>query len=815
MVLDSFFSNNSTIMSKKVYLAVLVYGLTTLLITQPKKSLGQLSKNVKIDKVDLIYKDDKVYVPYSIINSSSKDRYVVWVDFFNEKDEKINAKTITGDINYIVGFGDKQICWDIKNDGYITDEKIYAKVSAKLIPAPSLGKAIVHSTAFPGWGDYQYKSDKRYWIRGALGYSLIGASTYWNLKAANSLNKYKKTDIPSSQDKSYSDAKNYAKVSSLLAAGAIVVWTWDYISVIRKSSKNKSQNTDVVISDPSYKLYISCSIARRINSRGLPPNLFAELNFTDENNNGLLEAREKANLDIILSNQGKGDAVQLEVSVTDSTLDKSMVIGNSDQKINLIKSGESIKVSIPITTDIDLKVATHKLTINVTEGYGYDMDPAYLVLDAVSYQPPQLVFSGLEIIDSGAGTGAIKEDGQLQAGEQVKAKVVVQNVGKNIAKNIYYIIKTSDPNVYLDNSEGTIGNLSAGEVKEFYFTLSPNKRVNEKGNLPIFLTLKDDLGMGNLNDFQLPIALNQRPPEPNIVTVKSNIEASSKRNVARFEYTSNKFKTNISNIINIKTVVSSSTKRPNSVGVIFGISNYKELPPAPYADNDAKIVKEYFEKVLGVEQVIVYTNDQVSGFIFDDVFNPDNGELQRAIAKGETEVYVFYSGHGIPDKSGENIYLFPSDGKISRLETQGYNIEKLYQNLSKLEAKHVTVIIDACFSGGSRKTEKIQTENLIAQKGVKVRPKNSWFNDSNFTIINSSTGDETSLGFDATETGLFTYYLCVGLQGKADANNDKVITLGELKSYLIKNVTETSRKISGLQTPIFSGDENIVLTTYK
>jgi uncharacterized caspase-like protein len=296
--------------------------------------------------------------------------------------------------------------------------------------------------------------------------------------------------------------------------------------------------------------------------------------------------------------------------------------------------------------------------------------------------------------------------------------------------------------------------------------------------------------------------------------VKSNVE-SLKKSVARFEYTSNKFKTNISNISNISAVAPSTTKRPNSVGIIFGISSYKELPPAPYADNDAKIIKDYFTKVLGIDQVITYTNDQVSGFIFDDVFNPDNGELQKAIAKGETEVFVFYSGHGIPDKSGENIYLFPSDGKISRLETQGYNIEKLYTNLSKLGAKHVTVILDACFSGGSRKSEKIETENLIAQKGVKVRPKNTWLADPNFTIISSSTGEETSLGFDVSETGLFTYYLCAGLQGKADVNADKVITLGELKNYVIQNVTETSKKISGLQTPIFTGDENLVLTSYK
>jgi len=793
---------------KSILLSVLLLQL----ISTPAATYCQLSENVKISNVDLLYREDKIFIPYTL-NGLPSDSYVVWVEFFNAKDAKIEAKSISGDVNQVKGSGEKFISWDIKGDGVALDENIYAKVSAKLLIATSLPKALLQSTLFPGWGDYQFKPGKPHWIKGALGYGLIGASTFMYIQSNQSYNTYKSSGLPSSDDPAFKDAQQQRQTSLILAGAAVLVWTYDYFGVFSKSANQKSRSVESVKMDNGYKLYSDNSPTRRINTRGLPPNLFADLSFTDDNGNGILEAREKAMLNITLSNQGKGDAMQLEVNVTDSTNDLGMSVTNANQKINVIKAGESVKVSIPITTDIKLKTATHKLTINVLEHYGYDMDPAYLVLETYAYQPPQLVLSGLEIIDSGVGTGAIAEDGQLQAGEQVKAKLVVQNIGIDIAKNTTFSVTSSDPNIYLNNAEGAIGDIKAGEVKEIYVTLSPNKRVTTKGSLPIFLTMKEEVGNGNLENFQLPIALNQKPPQTKLVTVKADVE-SLKKNVARFEYTSNKFRTNIANVVNIATVPSATIKRPNSVGVIFGISSYKELPPAPYADNDAKIVKDYFEKVLGVEQVISYTNEQVNGFIFDDVFNPDNGELQRAIAKGETEVFVFYSGHGIPDKTGENVYLFPSDGKISRLETQGYNIEKLYRNLSKLGAKHVTVILDACFSGGSRKTEKVETENLIAQKGVKVRPKNTWLGDPNFTIISSSTGEETSLGFETSETGLFTYYLCAGLQGKADANNDRTITVGELKQYVIKNVTETSKKISGIQTPIFSGDENLVLTRY-
>ena len=211
--------------------------------------------------------------------------------------------------------------------------------------------------------------------------------------------------------------------------------------------------------------------------------------------------------------------------------------------------------------------------------------------------------------------------------------------------------------------------------------------------------------------------------------------------------------------------------------------------------------------------MVIYTNDQATGFIFDDVFNPEIGELQKAVVKGESEVYVFYSGHGVPDKTGENIFLFPSDGKTARLETQGYNINKLYQSLDKLGAKSVTVFLDACFTGVSKGSESLKSENLVSAKGVrlKLRSTQPWVNSPNFSVFTSSSGDETSLGYDASSTGLFTYFLCAGMQGKADNNNDKKITLGELKNYVIENVMSTSKKISGLQTPEFHGNEDMVI----
>lgn len=545
--------------------------------------------------------------------------------------------------------------------------------------------------------------------------------------------------------------------------------------------------------------------------RGLPPNLFADLHFEDKNGDGILEATESAILKINLINRGKGTAQKVKITIDDNLDDTALKI--KDKFIFQIEPNESKEIKVLINTEINLKTAEHKLKINVLEHFGYDMDPAYLILNTKAYDAPKLVFSGLELRDSGGDVGAIIEDGLLQAGEFVKAIIVVQNIGKSIAENVTYSVNSTDENIYLDKNSGKIGDMKIGDVKKFWITLSPNKRVFTTENLPIYLTLKHKMRKGSLKNFQLPIQLNQKPPGTNILAVKPDVE-QLKQQIARFEFTSSKFTARISNVLNIKSVQFAKTKRKNSVGVVFGVENYRHLPPAPYAKNDAEIMKEYFKKRLGVEEVVLYRENEVSGFVFDDVFNPDYGELQKAIMKGQTELFVYYSGHGIPNKQGNETYLFPIDGKVERLQRQGYSLTKFFENLNKLGAKHVTVILDACFSGATRYSKQIKLENLIAAKGLRIKIDKPWLMYPNFTVINSSRESETSLAFDKSQTGLFTYYLAAGLQGEADLNADHKITLGELNKYVTKNVIETSRKFLGVQTPQFYGVQNRVLVEW-
>jgi hypothetical protein len=545
---------------------------------------------------------------------------------------------------------------------------------------------------------------------------------------------------------------------------------------------------------------------------GLPPNLFADLHFADENGNGILEAEENAELKITLTNKGSGRAQGLKIKVRDILNSDPALQIVGEREIPILNPGKSVELVFILKAGLNVQTAKQKYKISVSEYFGYDMDPAFLEFQTFEYQAPKLAVAGMDVFDSGEGTVSLVKDGMIQPGEMVKTKIIIQNIGQKTAKNVKYKVSATDPNIYLTGAEGNLGDINIGEVKDFSVTISPNKRMDPKKGLPVFLTLSLDKAKGGLENYLLPVALNQKPNETNILQIKADIEGLLSQ-LPRFEIDSNRFTANFGKIIDIREVSPAMTKQTNAVAIIFGIEKYLSYTEAPYAENDARIIKDYFKNRLGINNIVIYTSDQAKGLIFDDVFNPVYGELQKAIVKGETDVFVYYSGHGIPSKDGAQIFLVPADVKLEALEVKGYNLNRLYENLDSLGARSVTVFLDACFTGSSRGSEKLNPENLASMKGIRVVPKlyQPWVNNPHFSVFSSSGPGETSLSFDASGTGLFTYFLCVGLQGYADKNQDKLITQGELYQYLREEVMNASRKISGVQTPEFHGNPDVVL----
>jgi hypothetical protein len=253
---------------------------------------------------------------------------------------------------------------------------------------------------------------------------------------------------------------------------------------------------------------------------------------------------------------------------------------------------------------------------------------------------------------------------------------------------------------------------------------------------------------------------------------------------------------------------------PYAIAVIIGNKDYGDRAPSvDFAHNDAEAMKQFFVEVLGLTENNVINLRDVTRADMEAVFGNDRtpkGKLWQWVRPHKSDVFIFYSGHGVPGLKDGREYLWPVDGNLNTPEISGYPLELLYKNLDQIEARSVTVFIDACFSGESSHGTLIR-----GASGVRVMPKK--IAESTFTVISATSQGQVASWDDESGHGLFTKYLLDALKGAADekpyGNGDGRVTLNKIKNYLDSEMTYAARRRYGReqQATVFGQPENVIV----
>ena len=230
-------------------------------------------------------------------------------------------------------------------------------------------------------------------------------------------------------------------------------------------------------------------------------------------------------------------------------------------------------------------------------------------------------------------------------------------------------------------------------------------------------------------------------------------------------------------------------QRKNTYLLVIGNEDYTKYQNnlssesnVDFARNDAISFAKYAEKTLGIPK------DNIT-LITDAISSQMKRELIRLINKSKygnenIELIFYYSGHGFPDMQTQEAYIIPVDISSTNVK-DGIKLSKLYSDLSEFTPHKITVILDACFSGGGRK------QGLLAAKAVRIKPKEEILNKGNLVVLSASAGDQESLFYKEKQHGIFTYFLLKKLQ-----ESKGEITYGEMSDYLQKIVPLTSSDIN-------------------
>jgi hypothetical protein len=241
---------------------------------------------------------------------------------------------------------------------------------------------------------------------------------------------------------------------------------------------------------------------------------------------------------------------------------------------------------------------------------------------------------------------------------------------------------------------------------------------------------------------------------------------------------------------------------PDDIAVIIGNANYKatakDIPDVVPAYADAEGMKRYATQALGIrEENVIFIKDAKLVDFVATFGTSDNhkGKLFNWVKPGQTNVFVFYSGHGAPSGDGGSSYLVPVDAQGSLIELSAYPIRTLYGNLSKLPAKSVTVVLEACFSGSSQAGTVIKNASPVFQKALQeaVPP--------NLNVITAASGTQIASWEQDKSHGLFTKHYLLGMAGAADkkpyGNGDGKVSTDELTTYLKGTMSYMAQRYYG------------------
>lgn len=245
----------------------------------------------------------------------------------------------------------------------------------------------------------------------------------------------------------------------------------------------------------------------------------------------------------------------------------------------------------------------------------------------------------------------------------------------------------------------------------------------------------------------------------------------------------------------------------NKYAIIIGVSDYKylsatgtddcNLKDLNYCHKDAEAFNAFLtdDKISGGGwNIKCLVNQQATSIGVDDVLS---GVLTNA--KPKDLIFIFFSGHGRSHPSvPEDVYLLTYDFEPKN-NRSGYDYAVLRKLIIDSKAEHIITFIDACKTGivGFKGGYEGAFDQDAFGKQIEQLPTNK-------VIFTAGRGSQVSWEDTTLSQGVFTYFLIKGLSGEAlDIRNPEFVDLGELETYVTKNVEKftKNRKDKQLQRP--------------
>jgi Flp pilus assembly protein TadD/uncharacterized caspase-like protein len=237
--------------------------------------------------------------------------------------------------------------------------------------------------------------------------------------------------------------------------------------------------------------------------------------------------------------------------------------------------------------------------------------------------------------------------------------------------------------------------------------------------------------------------------------------------------------------------------------VIVGISSYKNVPPEGqlrFAHRDAEDLAAFLRTPSGGG----FPSNHIKLLLNQDAtvsaIRTAIGTWLVRSAEPDDVIYIFFAGHGVIEGESEG-YLLAHDSDPQNLYATAIQVSELDRIITqRLHARIVVLMADACHAGQIGWASRGATERALITDYLNEVGKSG----SGVFRLLASRANERSFEDNrwGGGHGAFTHFMLEGLKGKADADKDGFIRVGELVNYLSAIVPEETK---ALQHPRIAG----------
>jgi formylglycine-generating enzyme required for sulfatase activity len=225
-----------------------------------------------------------------------------------------------------------------------------------------------------------------------------------------------------------------------------------------------------------------------------------------------------------------------------------------------------------------------------------------------------------------------------------------------------------------------------------------------------------------------------------------------------------------------------------SWAVIIGINDYQRVRKLNFAVNDAKAVGQLLQEKYGFDKdhILTLYNNQATK---EGILRVLGDELPYKVRERD-RLLIYFAGHG--ETNLGNGYLIPVDYRQGKYRATAISMTELKDILKDIRAKHIYLVLDACYSGmffTQRAVVVEKTHPRYLREITKRKARQALTAGGKEPVTDSGYKNHSAF------TGTFLEALNTGY---ADYNGDGIITASEINAYIQPKVAELAE-----QTPEF------------